>query len=81
MLRKVFKTGNSVVVSLPREALDYLGLSPGEDINLEVDRDKRQIVISPIKSSLEISGIDEIFAQEINSFIEQYRPALEELAK
>jgi antitoxin component of MazEF toxin-antitoxin module len=76
MLRKVFKKGNSVLVSLPKEALNYLGLSPGENINLELDRDKRQIVISPIKSSLEISGVDETFAQEINSFIEQYRPAL-----
>ena len=81
MLRKVFKTGNSVVVSLPKEALDYLDLSAGQDVNLELDRDKRQIVISPTKNSLEAAGVDEAFAQEIKSFIDQYRPALEELAR
>jgi len=81
MLRKVFKTGNSVVVSLPKEALEYLDLSVGEDVALELDRDKRQIVISPTKSSLEAAGVDEAFAQEIKTFIDQYRPALEELAR
>ncbi len=32
MLRKVFRTGNSIVVSLPKEALDYLGISEGSEV-------------------------------------------------
>ncbi len=81
MLRKVFKTGNSVVVSLPKEALDYLGLREGVDVAVELDRDHRQITITPVEAPLAIAGIDETFARQVAEFIEEYRPALESLAK
>ena len=35
MVRKIFKTGNSMVVSLPREMLDALHLSEGEEVSVE----------------------------------------------
>jgi hypothetical protein len=38
-----------------------------------------QIVITP--ASLSLPGIDETFVQQVSEFIEQYRPALEALAK
>jgi antitoxin MazE len=81
MLRKVFKTGNSLVVSLPREALDYLGLEVGADVSIDLDRDKHQIVITPIDLPLSGAGVDEVFARQVAEFIEKYRPALEALAK
>ena len=81
MLRKVFKTGNSVVVSLPKDALDYLGLVEGGEVAVDLDREKRQIVITPVEKSLAIAGVDENFARQVAEFIEQYRPALEALAK
>ncbi|MBE0410908.1 MAG: AbrB/MazE/SpoVT family DNA-binding domain-containing protein [Anaerolineales bacterium] len=81
MLRKVFKTGNSVVISLPKDALELLGISEGSDVSIDLDRDKRQIVISPAQDPLAIAGVDEVFAQQVSEFIDQYRPALEALAK
>jgi len=81
MLRKVFKTGNSVVISLPRDALDLLGISEGSDVSVDLDREKRQIVISPIEEPLAVAGVDGEFAHQVAEFIEQYRPALEALAK
>jgi putative addiction module antidote len=81
MLRKVFKTGNSVVVSLPKDALDYLGLVEGVEVAVDLDREKRQIVITPVEKPLVIAGVDENFARQVAEFIEQYRPALEALAK
>jgi len=81
MLRKVFKTGNSLVVSLPKDALEFLKIDEGRDVSVELDRDKRQIVITPADPSLAIAGIDPEFANQVADFIEQYRPALEELAK
>jgi antitoxin component of MazEF toxin-antitoxin module len=81
MPRKVFKTGNSLVVSLPPEALEYLGLAAGADVSVELDRENRRIVIAPIGNSLSDSGVDEEFHQQLQSFINLYRPALEELAK
>jgi putative addiction module antidote len=81
MLPKIFKTGNSVVVSLPKDIIEYLNMDEGTEVNVELDREKRQIVIKPIEHPKVIAGIDPEFAHQINEFIEQYRPALEELAK
>jgi putative addiction module antidote len=80
MLRKIFKTGNSIVVSIPKDILEQLDLSEGEDVSVELDREQRQIVISPVEKPLAVS-VNEEFARQVNDFIEEYRPALEALAK
>ena len=80
MLRKIFKTGNSVVISLPKDALELLGLSEGSDVSIDLDRENKQIVISPVKEPLAEAGVDEEFAHQVAEFIDQYRPALIALA-
>jgi antitoxin MazE len=81
MLRRLFKTGNSVVLSLPKEILDSLGVSSGEDVSLELDRQQRRVIITPAEKLPVVAGVDEEFARQVSEFIEQYRPALEELAR
>ena len=81
MYRKVFRTGNSVVISLPREVLEALNLHVGVEIEMDLDRENRQVILKPVEVPLAISGIDEKFAQQVADFIEQYRTALEELAR
>lgn len=81
MIRKIFKTGNSLVVSLPKDALQALRLSDGAGVNVEFDQAQQKIVISPIELPLADSGVDEEFARQLDAFIDEYRPALEELAK
>jgi antitoxin MazE len=81
MLRKVFKTGNSVVISLPREALEFLGIQEGQEVAVDLDRENRRIVISPAEAPLAMAGVDEDFARQVSEFIETYRPALKALAK
>ncbi|HLE13541.1 MAG TPA: AbrB/MazE/SpoVT family DNA-binding domain-containing protein [Anaerolineales bacterium] len=81
MLRKVFKTGNSVVISLPKDALELLGISEGSEVSVDLDHEKRQVVISPVEELLTEAGINEAFANQVADFIEQYRTALEALAK
>ncbi len=81
MLRKVFKTGNSLVVSLPKDALDALGIQEGADVSVDLDKEGRQIVITPLEMPLASAGVDETFARQVADFIEQYRPALEALAR
>jgi len=81
LLRKVFRTGNSVVISLPREAMEYLNIHEGAEIELNLDRENRQLIIKPVEMPYAISGVDEKFAHQVAEFIEQYRPALEALAK
>jgi putative addiction module antidote len=79
MLRKIFKTGNSIVVSLPREMLEPLGVAEGTDVSVELDRAHGQIIIRRAPTS--VAGVDEDFARQLNQFIDEYRPALEALAK
>ena len=79
MARKVFKTGNSLVVSLPGEAMEQLGLGEGSEVVVEVDRENGRLLIYP--SETELEGVDKNFARQVDEFIEAYRPALEELAK
>jgi putative addiction module antidote len=79
MPRRIFKTGNSMVVSLPRETLDYLELKQGSEVSVELNRDRGEIVITPVGRDL--PGVDEEFARQVAEFIEEYRPALETLAK
>ena len=79
MVRKIFKTGNSLVVSLPRESIQMIGLHEGSEISLVVDEKQGQIVIEPV--STQLTGVDVKFAQQIDAFINEYRPALEALAQ
>jgi putative addiction module antidote len=80
VLRKVFKTGNSIVVSLPKEVLEFLELQEGADVSVDLDREGHRILITPIETPIENAGVDENFARQVADFIEQYRPALEALA-
>jgi putative addiction module antidote len=81
MSRKIFKTGNSLVVSLPRDVIEYLQIGEGAEVDLRLDREQRRIVIEPAENRPDIPGIDSDFAGQVDDFIEEYRPALEELAK
>ena len=79
MIRKIFKTGNSEVFSLPREMLKSLGVGDGSEVTIELDTFSKQITIRPLEVS--ISGVDEEFARQVSEFIQEYRPALEALAR
>ncbi len=81
MIRHLFKTGNSIVLSLPKEILNELGVKDGESVSLELDREKHRVIITPIEKPIAIAGVNEEFARQIDEFIELYRPALNELAK
>ena len=80
MHRKVFKTGNSLVVSLPKDLLESLGMQDGTDVSVELDRQNRQILIRPAEIPL-AGDLSQEFARQVNEFIDQYRPALEALSK
>lgn len=79
MIRRLFKTGNSVVVALPREALETLGLHDGAEVSLELDRERGGVFIAPAGETA--GEVDPLFARQVAEFIEQYRPALEALAR
>lgn len=79
MVRKLFRAGNSLVVSLPRESIQLLGLQEGSDVSVEFMAEQKEIIIKPVEPPL--AEIDETFARQVADFIEQYKPALEALAR
>ena len=81
MQRKIFRSGNSMVISLPKDYLELLGLGDGAEVSVVVDEKENSIVISPIPTQLSAAGVDEDFTRLVKKFIERYRPALEALAK
>ena len=81
MLRKVFKTGNSTVVSLPKDVIDPLGVRDGSAVSVELDRLHGQIIIRPVEMPIAAAGVDEDFAYQVSEFIAEYRPALKALAR
>jgi antitoxin MazE len=81
MIRRLFKTGNSIVLSLPKEVIEGLGMQEGESVNLEWDRELKRVIISPVEKPPAMAGVNEEFARQVDEFIHQYRPALDELAR
>ena len=79
MGRKIYRTGNSLVVTLPKDALDQLRMREGTEVEVQVDEEQGVLIISPAEGSLD--GVDEVFASQVDHFIEEYRVALEELAR
>ena len=79
MPRKIFRTGNSAVVSLPADVLEQVGLALGDSVSVVADPGSRQIIITPVEASL--PGVRSDLLERVDRFIEQYRPALETLAK
>jgi putative addiction module antidote len=80
MDRKLFRSGNSIVLALPRELIEPLGIGEGDVVAVNLDRESRQITITPVQRE-KLPGVDEEFARQVAEFIEEYRPALLELAR
>ena len=81
-MRKVFKTGNSLVVALPKEMLERLHVVEGNEVSVELDVERGYIVIAPVAPvAPAVGGVDVEFARQVADFIESYCPALEELAR
>jgi antitoxin MazE len=81
MHRKVFAVGNSKGVSIPADYLAKLDLAAGAEVEVTLDEEHDRIVIAPVRAKKYPKGIDRAFVAQVNEFIEQYRPALKELAK
>ena len=78
MPRKIFRAGNSAVVSLPADALEALGLSLGDEVTIVADPEQERIIISP---ATPLPGVRADFLEQVDRFIDRYRPALETLAR
>lgn len=79
-IRKIFKAGNSHVVSLPNEILKALGIREGTQITIDLDKNNNKIIITPLAAP-EKPVITNEYAEMVEEFIAEYEVALKELAK
>lgn len=79
MAQKVIRTGDTLAITLPQEVIEALHLQEGTQVSLELGIDRHHALLTLGTTSP--PEIDPIFAQQVSDFIEQYRPALEALAK
>ncbi|MEX1061535.1 MAG: AbrB/MazE/SpoVT family DNA-binding domain-containing protein [Patescibacteria group bacterium] len=73
---KVFRSGNSKVVSLPDRVLKDVGISLGDEVSIEVY--ENEIRLSSLKKKFQADPEIHRLTQKI---IKKYRPALEKLAQ
>lgn len=78
MTRRIFKTGNSLAVALPKDTLAELGLSEKAEVTVTLDKRHRQIILRSAKAK---GKVNPAFAGQVSAFIKRYRPALAALAK
>jgi len=81
MQRKICHIGNSYGVSIPKEILEKLHLTAGNNVEVSVDKKTNNIVIAPVVEKVHYKAIDSDFVSQVNDFIERYKPALKALAK
>lgn len=81
MRRKICTIGNSYGVSIPKEILEKLQLTPGTQVDIRVDEKAKKIIIEPSVCAFFQDTVDKEFASQVNDFIERYKPALKALAK
>ncbi len=49
MQRKIFKTGNSLVVSLPKDAIEEMKISEGTVVNVYYDRVTSKLIVELVE--------------------------------
>ena len=78
MTQKVLKVGSSAAVTLPKKSLEDLGIKIGDQINVRVNAERKEIIVQPKQK---LSQDDERIARLTAHFIDRYRKDLEALAR
>lgn len=76
MTQKVLKVGSSAAVTIPKKALDELGIKIGDQVSIDIDKKKKKVSIQRVGKQ-----VDRELLSWTRKFIERYRPALEALAR
>ncbi|QUW23981.1 AbrB family transcriptional regulator [Sporosarcina sp. Marseille-Q4063] len=75
--RRITQIGNSLGLTLSSEMLNYLKVSKGDDVQVEMRKD--ELVIKKIKAVEYPVGISEDFFDVLNETVEMYDATLKEL--
>jgi putative addiction module antidote len=78
-VRKIFKAGNSCVVSLPMNMLKALGLKDGAHVSIEINREQRELVLKPVVVKSASMSID--FVRLVDKLMVDYEIVLRRLGR
>lgn len=78
-VRKIFKAGNSCVVSLPINMLKALGLRDGSHVSVEVNRESRELVLKPVVVKKNDMSLD--FVRLVDKLLVDYDYTIRRLAE
>ena len=81
LVQKLYKNGNSIVVTIPKEYLNDLKLRDGSEVVMEQNTDSGLIVISKKSAQKTNNRISPNFLRWLDTFNKKYSPALKELAR
>ncbi len=81
MERKLFKTGNSLTVTIPPALASELGLKAGGLVELEFDREHEGLLVRRRKTPEPAeTPVTQEFARWVDGFIDRYDTALKKLS-
>ena len=78
MTQKLLRVGSSAAVTIPKKSLKELGLKIGDEVHVQINREKKTVVIEPL---VKLSSKDANVAALTLNFIRRYRKDLEALAQ
>ncbi len=78
LTQKLYKNGNSLVVTIPKEVLKELNIRDGSLV--EIHKHSEGVLISPAKKSGS-KGVDVKFMQMVEEFLDEHEDVLKELSK
>ena len=74
--RKVRKTGNSIVITLPKDFLDATGIKENDTVFIDSDKLKEAIVKKEIEEDLD-KKIDMLASKSFSKYREAYQKLVE----
>lgn len=77
-MRKVFRNGNSLAVTVPKAYAHQLSIRAGSEV--EWEKTAEGLTLTPQKK-IKATGIDVKFAKMVDEFIDEHKDVLQELSK
>ena len=80
MLRRLFRSGNSLAVAIPQVMAEAVGLAVGDDVVVEHDVEAGAILVWP-RAAWEQTGLSSDYVRLVGAFVRDYADALKALER
>lgn len=78
LTQKLYRNGNSVAVTIPKEYLEELRLKEGTKVSVKMSG--QNLIVSPQRKTL-AKDVDQKFMKMVDEFINEHEDVLRELSK